>query len=847
MTTANYTKVPLRSGDRWTGARLQEGQSLLEHEWNLTLDALGRADRDLARDAIGWAGVVAGSTAFQVGVVAGPPRDLTIGGGRMWVDGLEALAPETFRYLSQDQAPPLPTTGTVLVYLEAWPEHVQPAEDPAALVDPALAPIETAARQRVGWRVGFMATTATTCDAAFAALPKPVTDGTLTIDRTAPPAPADPCDPPGDPLGLVPDGLFRVEVIDAGTASTARFAWSYENGGAAVALAGAPAGAVVTLAPSASTKFAAGDKVEVSWLARRADRVAHGALYTVVTPGGGAAGQVLTLDRPVTAPPTAKGLCVRRWDGQVAGATANVNAFVGGADLGVVFRAGAGNFLVGDWWGSRLRGEATETVERRIGVPPDGVRHAWAPLALVNLATPAVVSDCRPSFTPLVDQKPAQGQGVCTVTVFPGDDIQQALDALPKSGGELCIAAGTYVLDRPVFSAGRRRIVVSGVGPATVIRAPRSEAVFVFEDGEEIEVRHLRAESGVAPKAEQHLDAVLTFVACTEVRVVDCDLACPDSEGRAQSCIAVRSSKNADGVGTPPDRVRIEGNRCDVGAWQTGILVTDSLETVVADNVVRFVATSTGRDVTFGGEAFAITELGAMLMRDAAEDKPAFAASREAKAFAAKYAKSNDASTRAAYRAYVTRTRAGKAVNARADLAKLAKTLRVGGQGIVVGGARIGTVRIADNLVDGFVQGVHIGASDAATKGRERAEEVLVTGNVVHALVPPSYNRQRHAVFVGNARSVHVLDTVATLRRSASGVSSIRPTHVDGIVVHGVLGPFLVVRQSSLRGFYTGVRVTPLAPSPGKERRMWLVAETMADGAQVAADAPDCEQERNVR
>ena len=37
----------------------------------------------------------------------------------------------------------------------------------------------------------------------------------------------------------------------------------------------------MTLRPSAAVKFATGDLVEVSWLARREDRVAHGALYTI--------------------------------------------------------------------------------------------------------------------------------------------------------------------------------------------------------------------------------------------------------------------------------------------------------------------------------------------------------------------------------------------------------------------------------------------------------------------------------------------------------------------------------------------------------------------------------------
>ena len=44
------------------------------------------------------------------------------------------------------------------------------------------------------------------------------------------------------------------------------------------------AGATVTLVPSASAQFATGERVEVSWLARRADRVAHGALYTIASP-----------------------------------------------------------------------------------------------------------------------------------------------------------------------------------------------------------------------------------------------------------------------------------------------------------------------------------------------------------------------------------------------------------------------------------------------------------------------------------------------------------------------------------------------------------------------------------
>ena len=71
----------------------------------------------------------------------------------------------------------------------------------------------------------------------------------MTITRAGVVAPTDPCGPPGDPLAEVPDGLFRVEVLDGGTEATARFAWSFEDGGTAIAIA-AIAGDTVTLAPS---------------------------------------------------------------------------------------------------------------------------------------------------------------------------------------------------------------------------------------------------------------------------------------------------------------------------------------------------------------------------------------------------------------------------------------------------------------------------------------------------------------------------------------------------------------------------------------------------------------------
>jgi uncharacterized protein (DUF2141 family) len=151
---------------------------------------------------------------------------------------------------------------------------------------------------------------------------------------------------------------------------------------------------------------------------------------------------------------------------------------------------------------------------------------------------------------------------------------------------------------------------------------------------------------------------------------------------------------------------------------------------------------------------------------------------------------------------------------------------------------------VVDNVVEDATQGIHVGVSNADTPGRELAGDVLLSRNVVHALVPAAHDRDRHAIFVGNARSVNITDTVADLRRIGPAPVS-GPTPVEGIRVHGVLGPFLCVRQTSLRGFApTGVTVVVLgAPPPD---RTWLVAETMAEGAVLGVSAPlTVEQERN--
>ena len=831
-----YTKVPLRREERWTGARMQQGMVQLDHECNLNLDAGARAAEAAAADTIGHAGVPVGSTAFQVSVTPAGPLDLTIEPGRMWVDGMLVLAPEQFGYRSQDEIDVPAGSGMAFVYLDVFLEHVQPAEDPEALLDPALSRIDTAARTRIGYRVRVAPTTATTCSEAVAALTLAnQSTGRLTASRIGPSAPSDPCAPPGDPLGRLPDGLFRVEVLDPGDASTARFAWSYENGAPAVGLAsGGIAGDTVTLLPSPAVSFANGDLVEVSWLARRADRKPHGELYTVGSAGGGAAGQVLTLDRAVAAPGGADGLALRRWDGEAVGAAAAVTASLRGDDLGVRFSAAAGDYQAGDWWGARLREEEGTGIEPRSNARPDGVRHAFAPLALVDLDARTVLEDCRPTFTPLTGI--TFGTGACTVSVRPGDDLQAAVDSLPETGGEVCFAAGRYPVRSPVVVRGRRRVVFSGAGPASVVPAVGREAAVVFESCREVELRHLRIEGGATgkPPGDEHLNGAATFVACTDVVVADCVLTCPASTGRRQTCLTVRSGETG-----PPDRIRVEGNRFEVGLLQTGVLVVDPGQVAIAANHVVLAPDgfrSLPREL--------LARFVRKLIEEALESRddvlipvPGAPGLALAEDFMRLTGVKTGPVSSPELRGFARRVGAGDLGDlsrpSRAIIERYIASLEVGLQGIVVGGSRIRSVQVRDNVVEGTVQGIHVGASSESDTP-DSAEEVLLSRNVVHALVPPDYDRERHGIFVGNARSVHVIDTVATLTRTGRS-PRLADTPVEGIRVFGVLGPFLVIRHTSLRGFQIGIRVAPLVTP---NLRIWTVTETMAVGARAALMAP---------
>lgn len=139
--------------------------------------------------------------------------------------------------------------------------------------------------------------------------------------------------------------------------------------------------------------------------------------------------------------------------------------------------------MPGDYWIAAVRPE-TDTViipldlQSPSGTPPHGPKHFYAPLSIVtgtteNPASEIVVTsynDCRRTIFPLTEG------GCCTVTVGDGEQssgqfmsIQDAINALPPSGGHVCVRPGTYFGE--ITLMGHDNITITGCGDLTVIQS----------------------------------------------------------------------------------------------------------------------------------------------------------------------------------------------------------------------------------------------------------------------------------------------------------------------------------------------------------------------------------------
>jgi hypothetical protein len=276
--SGDYSRHSFDPLQGYSATLLQQGRVALDSDWNEWVTSVERRLRAGTVDTIGRA-TVPRETAdgFRIGAsLAGTVKALTIGRGRMYVDGLtaenhgetpnrfdlivphasgrgssgvlgELFGSETISYaeqpfLSAGARPWLPapaalpaSNGPHLVFLEVWQREVTCVEDPS-LLEPALGGVDTSTRLQTVWQVRVLPDVgAINCQTADAAIPGwldtiAASAGQLSTEEIPVPQDDDPCLVPAAAgyRGLE-NQLYRIEIHRGGGTGGARFKWSREN------------------------------------------------------------------------------------------------------------------------------------------------------------------------------------------------------------------------------------------------------------------------------------------------------------------------------------------------------------------------------------------------------------------------------------------------------------------------------------------------------------------------------------------------------------------------------------------------------------------------------------------
>lgn len=548
---SRYTFDPWKN---FSGVVMEQGRVQLDADWNEWLAELARRIQAGTLDLYGHAAYPPTTPwAFLITATTGAPNTVTIGLGRMYVDGLLAENHGERKTASWDTAlaelsgtpqPPDPTkpnlnpldftkqpylphavlptdNGAYLFYLDVWTREVTYLEDPK-LVDIAVG-IDTTGRLQTVWQVKFMANTGGwTCATPDAQIPYPgQSTGRLTTGVVPNPAAGPCCLTDGTGFTGQENQLYLVEIHQGGVgndkpdAKTATFKWSRENASVETSVTAitsvqnsvnqtASQLAVTSLGRDQVLGFKNGDWVELldDWSELWGN---PGVLAQIDSVNVSPPSIILTavvdtsVSQPATGtPPTfpvdahfntdlKRHTRVRRWDQSgivhdVHGNTWCDLSKTGGAipvpapdttlvlesGITVVFGDAGAIFNVADFWSFAAR-TADGSVETLTDAPPLGIHHHYTKLSTVTFSNPTASNpDCRTS-TPA-----PEGENCCCCSYTVGDgvnsvgqytSIQEAIKALPATGGEVCILPGRYY--EYVSVVGAKDVVIRGCGSHT--------------------------------------------------------------------------------------------------------------------------------------------------------------------------------------------------------------------------------------------------------------------------------------------------------------------------------------------------------------------------------------------
>ncbi|WP_419913159.1 DUF6519 domain-containing protein [Hoeflea sp.] len=267
--------------------------------------------------------------------------------------------------------------------------------------------------------------------------------------------------------------------------------------------------------------------------------------------------------------------------------------------------------------------------ELLVGTDPMGVRRFVAPLALIgwNGTDGEILHDCRPRFRPLTRMR-----GCCTYTVGDNNEsfgdfsrIQDAINALPAHGGEVCVLPGVF--DERFNLDGLENIRISGCGRRTRVVAPDASSgplvsirgggglqienmAFEAAEGEAIFARGLIEDGALSPVSGLRLAGLIItardrsainarFVDNLAIR--DCRITIApltgDLEAVAPAGQAPAVFAQGDGITIMDNAVRTPGDRSIVRA-SGGVQIGGGSDHVLIEH--NLIAGGNGNGITLG-------------------------------------------------------------------------------------------------------------------------------------------------------------------------------------------------------------------------------------------------------
>lgn len=580
MSTIDLSRQLGDQHKHYAGVRHQQGRVLTDDDFNEAASLDAEELRRTRIHSIGAYGAPGTGFLPKGFGASGGKVDFLLSAGELYLGGLRLEMNGEEHFLEQKDwlnfdkstAPAAPANGatrTDLIWIEAWQQPITAIED-SELFEVALGGPDTSVRWRTMRRVHVLeGVTGSACPDAWATALggftamgslsdefEMATQATLTVDFTTPPAGGDLCTPPssGGYLGAENQAI-RVQMVDA-----THYTWGFDNAAPLYRVRVSNKGGqkvlvtMQTLPRDAAHWPLKGQVVELlPWAAAlpNGERVAETAGHLCkVAVSYDPDQQTFEIDVPLPAgwdlwkgrsdradfndasDPADEFLYLRVWNrGDDLASPAAIpvaTSALGNTGLKVAFNGTP--LRPDDHWIIAARPAAPSAIvpwqlTLPSGAAPNGIRRFRAPLGLVEWTgtgsgnvSGTLIDDCRPPFLPLT-----RIRGCCTHTVGDGIEsfgmfskVQDAIDALPPSGGAVCVLPGVF--REAVKIEGLVNVTLHGCGPRSRIVAPdvkdKDSVAVTVSDSRDVAVESLALEGGVAP--------VVVIDRASAVRIADC-------------------------------------------------------------------------------------------------------------------------------------------------------------------------------------------------------------------------------------------------------------------------------------------------------------------------------------